>query len=229
MAELLRELARSPDQLARYTAMSLEQKEAFLAEKVSKWLVLVETAALRSPGLHGRWDGVQVSRRPTVDEFLAEPRCSELLDDYRPLVAAQLAPWKVGAVPAADTQTQKESTAWNQSCHDMAAAETGCVALLLQGNLTVERVRSLQRHPSATLYIKHGRMFLEGDESDLGHPMTVLWADYLHGLVQEVASAKLHAKLHAEARLVFHFVAAQESKTLVDLASRKHSLLTPAP
>lgn len=57
----------------------------------------------------------------------------------------------------------------------------------MQAGVTVESLQSMKRTPSATLFISHGRMFLEGSQAERQHPMVVLWAEYLYWLLQKVS------------------------------------------
>ena len=57
---------------------------------------------------------------------------------------------------------------------------------LAQEGFSVAYLKKLKRAPSAIIYIKHGKIYVEGLEGDLRHPLVILWADYLYWLLQEV-------------------------------------------
>ncbi len=57
----------------------------------------------------------------------------------------------------------------------------------------MDYIQGLSLAPGAKLYIQGGHLYVDGSPSDLAHPMTVLFADYIHALMLQVCSADLQA------------------------------------
>ncbi len=66
-------------------------------------------------------------------------------------------------------------------------ALTGCCGS--QEGLTVDYIQGLSLAPGAKLYIQGGRLYVDGSPSDLAHPMTVLFADYIHSIMLQVCNS----------------------------------------
>jgi hypothetical protein len=65
-------------------------------------------------------------------------------------------------------------------------AEPGDQKGAVQEGLTVDYIQGMSLSPGVKVYVIGEQLFVDGSLSDLRHPMTVLFADYIHSLMLRV-------------------------------------------